>query len=459
MERTYTLQDLLTALWRRRLLAFLAMAVVLAGATAFILSLPTEYQATSMIQVEPHHLTPDFWPAQSMGSFEDRMRALKHGILARPVLERVIREASLYPEHGDDMDEKVNELRRHVEVRLEGEVAGGPPALLFVVEVRGRDRQAIAKAADLLPKAYADTARQVLSEQARNLRQTLDRQAAEMSSRLAADERRLLEFKAQHAVELPEAVDANLRAVARLESQIEVRLGSIVDARRRRTQLLSSLPEAESDAGRAQAAAEDALRRLRGARAAYGSDYPDVKRVQREWEEARQRAEAERRRFRAERMGPHLQLIDAELREDHTAIQGLEKTIAELQARIDAAPRWGEQARDLSRDYEALRAKYNATVARAADAQAAETLLTADSKGLFRFLQPAVTTQRPVGPSRWSLLGIALAVAAGVGLAAAAAAEYLDSSLRGPEDAAGLGVPVLAAIPRIGPRRAARRSS
>ncbi len=458
MERTYTLQDLLAALWRRRRPALLGAAVVFAAATAIVLSLPTEYRATSMVQIEPHRLVPDFWPAQGMGSFEDRVRALKHGILARPLLEQVIRDANLYSEHGDDMDEKVDELRRHVEVRLEGEVAGGPPALLFVVEVRGRDRRAIAEAAGLLPKAYADTVRQVLSEQARNLRLTLDRQAAEMSSRLAVEEGRLLAFKAQHAVELPEAVDANLHAVARLESQIEVRLGSIVDARRRRTQVLSSLPETESDAGRAQAAAEDALHRLRAARAAYGSDYPEMKHLQREWEEASRRAEVEGLRFRAERLGPHLQRIDAEVRENERAIQGLEKTIAELQARVDAAPRWGEQVRDLSRDYEALRAKYNATVARAADAQAAEALLAVDSSGLFRLLQPGVATQRPVGPSRWSLLGVALAVAAGIGLATAAAAEYLDSSMRGPEDAAALGVPVLAAIPRIGPRRMASQS-
>ena len=49
---------------------------------------------------------------------------------------------------------------------------------------------------------------------------------------------------------------------------------------------------------------------------------------------------------------------------------------------------------------------------------------------------------------------MALAAALGAALLATAAAEYFDSSLRGPQDAVAFGVPVLATIPRIGPRRA-----
>ena len=43
-------------------------------------------------------LPADFFPAQYGTSFEDRMRTVKHGVLARPVLERVIRETDFYPD-------------------------------------------------------------------------------------------------------------------------------------------------------------------------------------------------------------------------------------------------------------------------------------------------------------------------------------------------------------------------
>ena len=73
---------------------------------------------------------------------------------------------------------------------------------------------------------------------------------------------------------------------------------------------------------------------------------------------------------------------------------------------------------------------------------------------MFRTVQPAIPPQRPFAPDRARLLVIALAAAIAAGLLAAAAAEYLDSSLRGPEDATQLGAPVLASIPRIGRRTA-----
>ena len=166
MERTYTLQDLLAALKRRRLLALVVGAGVLVVGLALALGIPSEYAASSVMQLEPRRLSFDFMPAQNAIPLEDRMRTVKHGVLARPVLERVIRETDLYPD-TKDMEEAVEKLRRNVEVRLEGEVPAGAPAFLFVVEVRGRDPQKVAKAAQLLPRYYADLTRQVWANQAR----------------------------------------------------------------------------------------------------------------------------------------------------------------------------------------------------------------------------------------------------------------------------------------------------
>src|SRR5512133_2031049 len=152
MERTYSLHDVLAALKRRRAVALVAATIVGVVGVISALAVPSEYSATSVTQIEPRRLPVDFFPAQNATAYEDRMRTIKHGILARPVLERVIRETDFFPGLRNDMDEAVTRLRRDVEVRLEGEVPAGPPALLFVVEVHGRDRQKVAKAADLMPK-------------------------------------------------------------------------------------------------------------------------------------------------------------------------------------------------------------------------------------------------------------------------------------------------------------------
>jgi uncharacterized protein involved in exopolysaccharide biosynthesis len=452
MERTYTLQDLGAALRRRRALALGVAGVALGVGLAAALALPSEYAARSVVQVEPRRLPVDFFPAQNAPPFEDRMRTLKHGVLARPVLERVVKEVGLYHEMGDDLDGRIERLRRDTEVRLEGEVSGGPPSLLFVVEVRGRDPDQVTRAAELLPRIYAEVTRNVLHGQARALRETLDAQTASLSESLAGHERKLLDFKVAHQAELPEMIESNARAIGRAQALLEQRLAGMAEARRRRTFVLASIPEGPSAPGMAEAALDGALRRLQAARAAYGDDHPDVLRAQREHEEALGRRDQEGDRFRRERVGEQVARIDAELRAEEREIAALREEIARYQARVEAAPRWGQELAALGRDYDVLRAKYTATVSRREDAAAAEALFAADGPGMFRTLEPAIRPVHPVAPDRGRIAGIALLVALALGVAAAGIAEWLDSSLRGPEDAGELEVPVLAAIPRIGPR-------
>ena len=456
MERTYTLQDLLAALKRRRLLALVVGAGVLVVGLALALGIPSEYAASSVMQLEPRRLSFDFMPAQNAIPLEDRMRTVKHGVLARPVLERVIRETDLYPD-TKDMDEAVEKLRRNVEVRLEGEVPVGAPALLFVVEVRGRDPQKVAKAAQLLPRYYADLTRQVWTNQSRALRETLDAQAADMSRALGDQEKRILAFKTEHAAELPEMAEDNARAVGRVESQIEARLGLISDAQHRKQAALASVPEGPSAPGMAEASVDAAERRLEAAEAAYGAAHPDVRRARRELDEVTRRRDDELERFRSERVAGEIARYDAEMRENEARVGELRKQAAAYQKRIDAAPLWAAQLANLSREYEVLRAKYVSTVSRRADAVASEALLEEDDPSLFRVVDSAVAPTRPAAPDRPRLVWLAVIVAVAAALGAAAIAEWLDPSMRGPEDAATLGVPVLAAVPRIGLATAHRR--
>jgi uncharacterized protein involved in exopolysaccharide biosynthesis len=271
---------------------------------------------------------------------------------------------------------------------------------------------------------------------------------------LAAMEQKLLQFKETHALELPESIETNLRAAGRVESQIEMRLTSITDARRQRTLVLTAIPEDASEAGRAAAGADMALRRLQTARATFGADSPDVKRLEREHADASARAEEEQRRFSQGRVARHTALLDQAIAQDEEAVRGLQRDLAVYQKRVEQAPRWGAELIKLTRDYDATKARYNTLLVHATDARAAEAVAAADAGSLFDAIQPAIAPQHPIGPARTQLLLAALVVALAAGAAVAAAAELLDSSLRGPEDATGFGAPVLAAIPRIGAHRA-----
>jgi uncharacterized protein involved in exopolysaccharide biosynthesis len=330
-------------------------------------------------------------------------------------------------------------------------MAGGAPGLLFVVEVRGPDRVKVARAAERLPQLYADLTREVLTAQARSLRETMDAQAVALGKALSQHEARILAFKVQHAPELPEMVETNARSMARLQALMDMRLGAIGDARRHRAELLASIPEGPSAPGLAEAALDAAVRRVQTLGAAYGEGHPDVVRARRELEEARARRDEELRRYRRDRIDAQLSRIDADVRDDRAALASLEQERQALQKRLDAAPRWGQELAAISRDYETLRGRYTMAVSRRADAEAAEALLAADRPALFREVDPAAVPARPSAPDRSRLVWLAILAALASGLAAGGIAEWLDASVRGSEDAGALGLPVLAAIPRIGP--------
>ncbi|MFT3915487.1 MAG: Wzz/FepE/Etk N-terminal domain-containing protein [Anaeromyxobacteraceae bacterium] len=454
MDRNYSLHDLLAALRRRRGIAIGIFLAALALGTAIALLVPAEYTARSVVQIEPRRQSFDFFPAQNATPFEDRMRTIKHGILSRPILEQVVRETDFFPELAGNVDEAVERMRRHVEVRLEGEVPAGAPALLFVVEVRGEDPDRVERAAALLPKLYEARTREVLLGQARALRETLDAQVKELGGELAGHEARITAFKARNAASLPEVVEDHARAMGRLQSVLELRIGAIADARRRRSSLLASIPEGPSVSGMAEAGLDAARRKLDAVKAAYGPRHPDVLRAGREYQEALSRRDEELGRWRDERLGGELSRLDKEVEEDEADVAALRTQLAELQGKIDAAPRIGQELSTLSRDQEVVRGKYAATVSRRADAAAAEALLAADQGTMFRTVDPAGRPARPSAPDRARLLWLAFLAALAAGFGAAGLAEWLDPSMRGPEDAASLPVPVLAAVPRIGPRRA-----
>ena len=432
-------------------MALLVGAIVLTVGLALALLTPAEYTASSTVQIEPRRLPVDFFPAQGVAPFEDRMRTVKHGLLARPVLERVVKETGIFSDLGRTRRWTGSGRRPRCASRARCRAAH--PRCCSSSRCADRIPTKVKRAAELLPRYYEQLTREVLAGQARALRETLDAQAAAMANDLAGHERRILDFKLQHAPELPEMIDTNARAAARDQSLIEMHLGAITDARRRRTELLASIPEGPSVPGMTEAALDAAERKLQAAEAAYSPDHPDVKRARREYEEALARRDQELDRYRKERLQDHVGRIDAEIRDHQAVVTGLSKELASYQRRVEAAPRWGQELAALSRDYDVVRAKYVSTISRRADAAAAEQLLAADGERLFRTVEGATAPTRPSAPDRGRMLLLALLAAVAAGLAAAGAAEWLDGSMRGPEDAGALGVPVLAAIPGIGPRR------
>src|SRR5436190_15951623 len=82
---------------RRRLLAVVVFATVLAAAGSFVLYLPDLYKATAMVLVERQVAESLVRPAVT-GELESRLHVIKQEILSRDRLTDVVNRFNLYPE-------------------------------------------------------------------------------------------------------------------------------------------------------------------------------------------------------------------------------------------------------------------------------------------------------------------------------------------------------------------------
>jgi uncharacterized protein involved in exopolysaccharide biosynthesis len=150
--------------------------------------------------------------------------------------------------------------------------------------------------------------------------------------------------------------------------------------------------------------------------------------------------------------------IEAQLSATRNELQALAEEEARLRAqragyekKITLEPQTERDYRDLMRDYENTKVKYQELRSKQQEATVSKNLET-DRKGeRFTLIEPPLQPEEPVSPNRplILLLGAVLSIALGIG--AAAVSESLDATVRGRRDLMRIvaGPPPLAIIPRI----------
>src|SRR5207249_1795828 len=118
------------------------------------------------------------------------------------------------------------------------------------------------------------------------------------------------------------------------------------------------------------------------------------------------------------RLKEALSEVEAEIRILKGEDKRLRDGIAAYQARVENVPRWEQEFKELSRDYESTRELYQSLLKRYEEAQLAESMEQRQKGEQFRVLDPALPHPEPAAPNRVRLLVIALV--GSVSIAAAA---------------------------------------
>lgn len=443
MERGMTVDQVLKALWRRKLLVLAITGVVFAIGLAIVAMMPNVYKATAVVRIEPDQPIADMVQPTVNEVVERRIVTIRQELMARPVLERVITEKNLYPEIMSEkgIDAAIETMRKDLDVKLEGDAA-------FEITYSASDAQVAADVVNRLPQVFAEEG--VKNRQAMALRtqQLFEGEVENLKKGVVDYERKIAQFKVDHLGELPEQLEMNMRGLERISAQIEHRYEELRLAEIRRGDLMRSHYAGDSEAGRLKAQELETQRALVAARAQWTSDHPEVQKLGNELGVIRGKLRAAEGRLVDERQERARML---------KVIAGIQTNIGELhkqaesyQKRIDNTPRWTQELGMLQRDYDALRAKYDSVLSRKVEAELAHELELKSAGGIFRVISAATVPVAPASPDRMGGTIIALLIALAMGILGSVLVEARDDSIRDvAEVKERLPLPVLAVVPEM----------
>jgi uncharacterized protein involved in exopolysaccharide biosynthesis len=194
-----------------------------------------------------------------------------------------------------------------------------------------------------------------------------------------------------------------------------------------------------------------------------GPRHPDVLKLSREIEALREelnvsRAKQVTREVTAQRadnpayinLRTQIASTDMEMKSLLQERSRIKKDIDEYQRKIANAPLIEREYNELTRDYENAKFKYNEILNKLMEARVAQGMEETQRGERFTIIDPAHYPEKPYKPNRIAiiLIGVVLAMGAGVGLAAAR--ESLDPSIKTPEELQSIvGSPVLSVVSLI----------
>jgi succinoglycan biosynthesis transport protein ExoP len=480
--KQYRPRDLLRIAWWRRY-TILVPAIAVAGTCAvWARSLPDKYQSDALILVVPQRIPENYVRSTTTSRIDGRVHALTLAFLTRSRLEPLIREFALYAGHrrSETMEDLVERMRNDIDIEI---AQRDSLRVSFVAS----DRRTAMRVVERLVSQLIEESRRDRETLAEETNRFLEAQVEDTRLRLVANEQRIETYYRRHADELPAQLSAILQAQHTEELRLQSLLESITRSRDRRVVLDRMLADTSTPADAARPAppsptAVTTAEQLRTAEASLAAllvrltpRHPDVVRLTQLTADLRQKAADEppatvattpmpsetdrENRDRQREMRDELSSLDERLTmqlEEETRVRA---ALIDTTKRINAMPVRESELADLTRDYQTLQENYRALLGKKEEARVAADLEHAQIGEQFKILDAARMPLQPSSPNRPRIYLLGLMAGLALGLTLATAREYFDLTLRSEADVlTALNVPVVALIPSVVGRPAARRN-
>lgn len=442
--RRYTPADVIRMARRRGVVMLCVFLVASALSVALVLVLPKAYRSEAVILVSAQRLPNDFVPAAVTTRIEEQLRMVSQQLLSRPTLHAVIEEFHLYPDARATgvTEDAIEEMRNDVGLEVvEGDA--------FRVSYVALDPVLASRVTEKLSRLIIDEHTKGRTDFAVDINRFLDTQLAEIRDQLAVQEARLDQFRRRNSGALPTQMQANLSALATTQAQLQSLVQS-TSADRDRLDLLRRLSAVpDSNAVTSVPIKDPLVAQLEVARETLSSlqkrltrEHPDVIQQRQVVSDLEKAVAARRATSPPNNAAPRSAApppdetasLTERIAEKEAERQRLQQRLADLQARVDAAPAHEAEFVTLSRDYDTLQKLYATLLTKAEESKIAASLEHRQVDQQFRLIDPARVPDRPFRPHRIRVLALALLGSLGLAFLVGGVLEARDASIHDDTD-------------------------
>lgn len=420
---------------KRRIELFLLIALLLMTALFVVIYLlPKKYEATSTFFIE-RTLLNQLVRGNVAPSNDDTLNVVTTAITSRNFLKKVVDSLKMDSLQKERDDKVISRIKEGITVKVKDRNQ-------FTVSFVDKNPVLARDTVNTLIRLYKQEVVSAKQDESSEATQFLSDQITAVTAQLAKTESAINAYKRQNGGII--SIDE-----AKLFDEINSAQQKLYDLQLKRRQLEGMRQVTRNSNDAVQAKLVSLQSKLDDLRALYTETYPEVVSVKNE-------IAAVKEQLLSHQGGQPLPMDPQELGKINSEIQAIAATEQEVRRfistnravlqRIPSAKAGLEQ---LEMERKNQKTIYEQLFARHGQSELSKQMEVQDKSTSLRVIDPAVLPQKPVSPNRLLLMlaGIAGSIAASLGLLVML--DKLDGSVKEVESLKGLGLPVLAIIPKL----------
>jgi polysaccharide biosynthesis transport protein len=452
-------------------------ALTLASAVV-IACLPSVYEATTTILVDPQQIPEKYVGAVSGTDPYSRLNTITQEVLSRTRLQEIVNKFDLYPELRKSLSPEELIAKMRDDITIQVKEGSGQELSAFTITYDGRQPTMVAAVANELAASFIEWNVDSREEQVAGTKEFFSSELQAAKKSLEQQEDMLRRFKMSHLGEMPDQTASNLQALSSLRSALQANTEAMNRMDEERF-MLTRQPESVAGAanpavslterGRAEFEKRQLEASIEQLRTHYSDSYPDVVKAERQLEEINARLAS--LPPDAVDPAPHetdvpsatrvrLELIDKEMKRLNAEQNQMEAQMADYQAKLDAAPLREQQLVELTRNYDTSKQNYEALLNESLGINMAADLEQKQKGERFTALDTAQVPTKPVRPKRKRLIALSILAAFGLSISLVLAKGALSAAIQTEVELKSLlpkGVRVMGLVPLIEIAADARR--